>query len=246
MRYGFGRGAPARLMGAAMRVLVLQHEAFEGPAAIGGWLAERQADVTTIHLYRGDLLPSLPHCDLLLIMGGAMSVNDEASLPWLVSEKRFIAAAMEKGIAVLGICLGAQLIASAGGARVYPNGQKEIGWWPLVAGDDNADTFTFPAQLTVFHWHGETFDLPPGARLLASSAACRHQAFQLGRRVIGLQFHLEMTPPAVALLAENCADELAPGGPWVQQGEALLAAPASHYAANGQCLRQLLDYLTAA
>lgn len=232
-------------MGAAMRALVLQHEAFEGPAAIGDWLAERQADVTTVHLYRGDPLPSQPDYDLLLIMGGAMSVNDEADLPWLISEKRFVAAAIAQGKAVLGICLGAQLIASAGGARVYANGQKEIGWWPLVAGDDNADTFTFPTPLTVFHWHGETFELPAGARLLASSAACRHQAFQLGRRVLGLQFHLEMTPPAVALLAENCADELAQGGPWVQQTEALLAAPASHYAANRQCLWQLLDYLVA-
>lgn len=240
-----GHGAPARRMGAAMRVLVLQHEAFEGPAAIGDWLAGRQAEVTTLHLYRGDALPPHPDCDLLLIMGGAMSVNDEASLPWLVAEKRFVAAAMEKGTAVLGICLGAQLIASASGAAVYANSAKEIGWWPVVASDDDADSFHFPEQLTVFHWHGETFDLPPAARLLASSEACRHQAFQLGRRVIGLQFHLEMTPSAVALLAEHCASELAQGGRWVQSGEGLFAVPASYYAANRQCLQQLLDYLVA-
>lgn len=228
-----------------MRVLVLQHEAFEGPAAIGDWLAEQQAQVTTIHLYRGDLLPAQPDCDLLLIMGGAMSVNDEALLPWLASEKRFVAAAIAQGKAVLGICLGAQLIASASGARIYPNEQKEIGWWPITACTDAAPSFTFPEALTVFHWHGETFDLPAGAQLLASSEACRHQAFQLGRRVVGLQFHLEMTPATVALLAEHCADELTAGGPWVQQAAAFLAAPASDFAANKRCLWQLLDYLVA-
>jgi GMP synthase-like glutamine amidotransferase len=135
----------------------------------------------------------------LILMGGPMSANDD--LPWVPHELAAIREALHRGIPVLGVCLGAQLIARALGARVYPNTEKEIGWSPVhftaaAAVDPLFHGFSDPE--TVFQWHAETFDLPPGAEHLAFSSACRHQAFRVGANVYGLQFHLEVTPGIVA------------------------------------------------
>jgi GMP synthase-like glutamine amidotransferase len=127
-----------------------------------------------------------------------MSVNDD--LPFLHREMEFIRQAIARRQPILGICLGAQLIACALGATVRRNSAKEIGWYGLdfteAAGSDRL--FDGLSMETVFHWHGETFDLPPGAELLASSGLCRNQAFRAGERVYGLQFHLEVTPRMIA------------------------------------------------
>jgi GMP synthase-like glutamine amidotransferase len=159
-------------------------------------------------------LPQLNGLDLVIAMGGPMSVNDESTLPWLLSEKRFIRSAVERGIPVLGVCLGAQLVASALGARVYRNAQKEIGWFSIEGTPSTPNTFRFPEKCIAFHWHGETFSLPPGAVRLAKSVACENQAFQIAH-VIGLQFHLETTPESARALLDHCGDELVPG-PYVQ------------------------------
>ena len=172
-----------------------------------------------------------------------MSVNDEAALPWLIAEKAFVAEAERAGTPVLGICLGAQLIASALGARVFPGVEKEIGWFPLQAPAAAPDCFAFPATTTVFHWHGETFDLPPTARLLASSAVCRHQAFQIGRRAIGLQFHLETTPASMASMLAHCADELVPGQRFIASADQIRATPRERVADANSLMGRLLDYL---
>jgi GMP synthase (glutamine-hydrolysing) len=127
-----------------------------------------------------------------------MSANDD--LPWIPPEIATIRAAVHRGIPVLGICLGAQLIARALGARVYRNPEKEIGWSPLqwtAAASADPLFHGFRDPETVFQWHGETFDLPPGAEHLAYSSACRHQAFRTGANVYGIQFHLEVTPEIV-------------------------------------------------
>lgn len=129
--------------------------------------------------------------DFIIAGPGQMSVNDEAELPWLKAEKQFLREAIAGGIPVLGICLGAQLIASSLGAPVYPNPLKEIGWFPIHAEKVPDHCFQFPTDCTVFHWHRETFDLPQDAVQLVRSPACNKQGFQLGRHVIGLQFHLE-------------------------------------------------------
>ena len=131
------------------------------------------------------------------------------NFPWLVSEKQFIREAIRSGKPVLGICLGAQLIASAMGAGVYRNPLKEIGWFPIrgISSNDSS-VFCFPPSMIVFHWHGETFDLPPGATRLAKSDGCENQAFQFGQSVIGLQFHLETTPLAAREMVLNCRNEL--------------------------------------
>jgi GMP synthase-like glutamine amidotransferase len=144
--------------------------------------------------------------------------------------------------AVLGICLGAQLIASALGARVYSGPEKEIGWFPVFAELAVPGTFVLPAMLEAFHWHGETFDLPSGAVHLASSAACRNQAFQIGARTIGLQFHLETTPQSASAMIAHCGTELVPQR-YIQTEAALRGVPGAHYAGINALMNRVLDYL---
>jgi GMP synthase-like glutamine amidotransferase len=226
-----------------MRVHVLQHVPFEGLGSIGACLSQRGARVTYSRFFESAALPALAGIDFIIALGGPMSVNDEERFPWLRAEKQFIAEAIASNKLVLGICLGAQLIANALGSRVYPCSGKEIGWFPVLAAPAAPDTFVFPASMAVFHWHGETFDLPLGAVRLASSAACRNQAFQLGARVIGLQFHLETTPQSAEAMLDNCADELLSPQPCVQSEAALRAVPATRYAGINLMMASVLDYL---
>jgi len=238
-----------------MRAHFLQHVPFEGLGSIEQWLRAAGYAITGTRFFDDPALPDPASIDLLVVMGGPMSVNDEAALAWLVPEKRFVRAAIESGLPVLGVCLGAQLIASAMGARVHPGRQKEIGWFPVHAVPAAAqpvgaaakppapDAFVFPASIDVFHWHGETFDLPAGAVHLARSDACENQAFQLGRSVIGLQFHLETTPQSALAMLEHCRDELQPG-PTVQDEATILAADAGRYRRINDLMADVLGFLT--
>lgn len=223
-----------------LRAHILQHVPFEGPGQIADWLHAQQAQITASRLYAGDPLPALDDFDLLVVMGGPMSVNDVGEYPWLLAETAFILAAIRADKAVLGICLGAQLIASALGSRVYRNPTKEIGWWPV---QPVAAAELFPESFPVFHWHGETFDLPLGAVQLARSGACEQQAFRYGRRAMGLQFHLEMTPHTVQSMIEHGRDELCTA-PWIQPAAAMLAVPEEHYRRTHSVLATLLASLT--
>lgn len=227
-----------------MNVHVLQHAPFEGLAGIEPFLIARGAKIAATRFFENPALPPLEGLDLIVAMGGPMSVNDEAELPWLIDEKRFVREAVKRGIPVLGICLGAQLIASALGARVYHNAQKEIGWFPVETAlrPVGGNQFVFPDKLNVFHWHGETYDLPTGAVHLARSSACKHQAFQVGRRTLALQFHLEVTPAAVQAFVENCGDELRPA-PFIQTKPELLAAPPATYAEINAWMGRIIEYL---
>ncbi len=228
-----------------MKVHILQHVPFEGPGSIGPWLRARGANHSYTRFFDEPTLPALRGLDLVIALGGPMSVNDEAALPWLVDEKRFIREAIVAGVPVLGICLGAQLIASAQGARVYPAPRKEIGWFDIDAVPDPEDVFGFPSRMSVFHWHGETFDLPPGAVPLARSAACKHQAFRIGHRVLALQFHLETTAESLDALVTNCRDELVDGTD-IQTEDRLRAAPAEAFVTINRMMAALLDRLTTA
>lgn len=210
---------------------------------MASWLASRRAQVSYTRFYQDAALSSFGDLDLVIAMGGPMSVNDESEFPWLRPEKQFIGEAIERGVAVLGMCLGAQLITSALGSRVYRNPVKEIGWFPIEAVPHTADAFRFPSACKVFHWHGETFDLPAGAVLLASSTACKNQAFQLKQNVMGLQFHLETTPEGVRGLVENCSGELVPS-PYVQSKPELYAATMGTYARIHGLMNQVLSYIT--
>jgi GMP synthase-like glutamine amidotransferase len=226
-----------------MRVHVLQHVPFEGLGSIEVWLSQRGARVTSTRFFDGAPLPALTGLDLIIALGGPMSVNAEEEHPWLREEKRFLADAVASNLSVLGICLGAQLIAGALGSRVYPNAEREIGWFSVFAEPAAPGVFAFPTRTKVFHWHGETFDLPRGAVHLARSAACCNQAFQMGRRVMGLQFHLETTPASADSIIRHCGAELVPQR-YVQTEAALRGVPAAKYAEINALMIRVLDYLT--
>jgi len=226
-----------------MKVHVLQHVPFEVLGSIEPWLAARGATVYYTRFFESTRLADVADLDLVIALGGPISVNDEAELPWLKEGKRFVAEAVNAGKALLGICLGAQLLASALGARVYPGPHKEIGWFDIESTSDRCDLFRFPRKATVFHWHGETFDLPPGATRLARSAGCENQAFQVGSRAIGLQFHLETTPASAASLIGHCRNELVDGR-FIQSEEELRKAPMAAYAAVNALMAEVLAYLT--
>lgn len=205
-----------------MRVHVLQHVEFEGPAAIEGWAVQAGHPLAKSRLWEGDALPDLAAFDLLVIMGGPMSVNDEESCAWLKQEKALVRNSIESGRAVLGVCLGAQMIASAMGARVYRGREKEIGWFPVRRVSSSGVGALLPEIFTPLHWHGETFDLPAGAVRLAESEAVPNQAFELGSAV-GLQFHLEATPASVQELVANAGHEIQSGKSFQQNPQEILA-----------------------
>jgi GMP synthase-like glutamine amidotransferase len=193
-----------------MRVLAFRHVPFESLGLIEPALRTRHIEVDYADLYQtGALPPDIAVYDALIFLGGPMSVNDD--LAFLRREMEFIRQATERRQPILGICLGAQLIARALGAAVRRNPASEIGWYDLHFTEAAAGDRLFHGLFreTVFHWHGETFDLPPGAELMASSARCRNQAFRIGEAVSALQFHLEVTPEMIAdwcVQDENCGD----------------------------------------
>jgi GMP synthase (glutamine-hydrolysing) len=224
----------------------LQHAAGEGPGQIATWAAANGHRLTATHWYRGEASPDPAAIDFLVIMGGGMNIYQHRDHPWLVPEKALIAQVIGSGKPVLGVCLGAQLIADALGARVYQNPQFEIGWFPirLNAEVPRHPAFShFPDQFTALHWHGDTFELPPGAALLASSEACPQQAFIYRENVVGLQFHAEVRPEDVRLFVQGESGPLPPGK-YVQSFEEILAGDACMPEVHA-LLGEVLDALAA-
>jgi GMP synthase-like glutamine amidotransferase len=226
-----------------MNVHYFQHVPFEDLGSIERWLKTKSARISVTKFYEDANLPELHEIDWLIIMGGPMSVNDEHAYPWLQAEKKFIADAITNGKKVLGICLGAQLIASALGSKVYHNPNKEIGWFPIELVNQNENPnlkHIFPSRLEVFHWHGETFDLPAQAIPFARSEGCDNQAFRIGDRVFGLQFHLEVTPVTVTSLIEQCHSDLIPGR-YIQSAAEMLSSSSKFQSIN-TVMDTLLDH----
>lgn len=231
-----------------MRAHYFQHVPFEGLGSIEPWLLDKGYTLSRTTFYAKDyVFPRLEEIDFLIVMGGPMSVNDENEYPWLGEEIKFIRAYIERWQSrrpLLGICLGAQLIAAALGGPVYANKVQEIGWLEIEnQAPPEPGLYQFPAVCTVFQWHGETFDLPPGARQLARSRHCENQAFQFGEKVIGLQFHLETTAASAQELVENCRAELAVGGQAVQSEAEIMAAKCETYANLNREMTKVLDFL---
>ncbi|MEH2466252.1 type 1 glutamine amidotransferase [Nostoc sp.] len=226
-----------------MRIHYLQHVPFEGLASIEQWLTKKDHILSATKFYHGDSLPSVDDLDWVIVMGGPMNIYEDDKYPWLTLEKHFIAEAIKKNKIVIGICLGSQLIANVLGSKVYKDKEKEIGWYPIkmsIEAQNSAVFASLPPSFTVFHWHGDTFDLPPGAVRIASSEVCANQAFIYGDRVLGLQFHLESTKDSVRQIIENCASELVTGK-YIQEPEEILARD-DDFSNINTAMSKILDY----
>ena len=207
-----------------MRLHYLQHVPFEDLARIEDWAEDRGHEISRTHLFEGQELPGIDEFDWLVIMGGPMNIYEEDKYPWLAREKRFIRDAIASNKIVLGICLGGQLIADVLGGKVRRNLYKEIGWHPVKLTPEGQESRIFsalPNAFMAFHWHGDTFEIPPHALRAAKSESCTNQAFMLGKAV-GLQFHLESSMDSIDHLIENCSDELV-DGKYIQSQEEILS-----------------------
>lgn len=191
-----------------MHIHFIQHVAFEYPGSMVDWAADNNFSTSYTKVFEAVEFPALQSFDMLVILGGPMGVYEEETLPWITAEKTFIQQAMGAGKKVFGICLGAQLIASVLGAKVYPHTAKEIGWWPVHKVTGQPLTSMLPEEFTTFHWHGDTYDLPTGAECLFSSAVCNQQGFVYGRNVAGLQFHMEVKEDLLNGMTEHERSEL--------------------------------------
>ncbi len=194
-----------------MRIHCFQHVEFETPAFLSMWAQGNGHSLTRSLLYAGDNPAAARDFDVLAILGGPMNIYEHDRYPWLSREKEAIRAAIDGNKFVLGICLGGQLVADALGAAVTRNIHKEIGWMPVARETDVASLRpfdVFPARYMAFHWHGDTFGLPPGAVLAGSTEACKNQGFLYKERVVGLQYHLEATRESANNLVDKCGDEL--------------------------------------
>ncbi|AUT01364.1 amidotransferase [Nostoc sp. CENA543] len=229
-----------------MKIHYLQHVPFETPASIEQWALKHKHSLFATRFYAQDSLPTIEDFDWLVVMGGPMNIYEDEQYPWLTQEKRFIAQAIAANKMVIGICLGSQLIADVLGSKVYRGKYKEIGWFPIELTDAARKSTIFgdlPQKFTVFHWHGDTFDLPTGATRLAYSAACQNQAFIYDEKVLGLQFHLESTPESVSQIIENCGDELV-DGKYIQQASEMLT-PADNFTQINTVMFSILDKLAS-
>lgn len=222
-----------------MRAVCLTHVPFEGPGAFATHLPSRGVSLAR-YLVPQVGLPQDPG-ELLIVMGGPMSVND--SDPWIEQETAFIRTAVTSGVPVLGICLGSQFMAKALGAQVRPGRALEIGMTSiqLTEGGKQDPVFdAFPETFPVFEWHGEVFDLPEGCVALAGSAIAPLQAFRYGRRAYGLLFHLEMEQNGIQALTHHCAPDLVRANLIPQE---VLSRALPHLPDLHQMAERLLDHL---
>jgi GMP synthase (glutamine-hydrolysing) len=179
-----------------MNVLIIKHIEVEGPGLIEDHLRREKIPYRTLNLETNPLLPKLDEITHIVLLGGPMNVYEEDRYPFLRREDLFIKEALQRGKKVLGICLGAQLIAKALGTRVYKGPVKEIGWYDISLTEEGTKDPVFqgfPASFSAFQWHGDTFEIPAAGRLLATSSPVPHQAFRYGENAYALQFHLEIT-----------------------------------------------------
>jgi GMP synthase-like glutamine amidotransferase len=232
------------MMAGSLNISCLVHVPFEGPAIIADWAGEKKHRLHLTKLYEDDPFPDRSNTDMVVLMGGPMSVFDYHVHPRMQEEIDWTGDFIRSGKPALGICLGAQIIAASLGAKVYPGKYQEIGWHNvefLPALGDYRIWKDLPESRKAFHWHGDTFDIPRDAIRIAASRAYPNQGFIFGNHVIALQFHLEAAPASVRGLAENCRHQLVPG-PHVQTEEEILEET-RYFESNQRLMFQLLDYL---
>lgn len=228
-----------------MRIHYLQHVPFEGPGSIEQWAYANGHTLSHTRLYAGDHLPALDRFDLLIILGGPMSVHDMYEHVWLKAEKWFIKQVIEVGKPILGICLGAQLLAETLGGSVTKGKEKEIGWFPVTLSPEFTTSELgqhLPEVMEVFHWHGETFTIPDGATRIASSAVCENQGFIYGNNIVALQFHLETTQTSAESLITHGEDELV-SAPFIQNADEMLA-DAQRFTEVNRLMQIIMEHLT--
>lgn len=231
-------------MSSGKHIECFMHVPFEGPGIIADWLAKKGHRIHYTRLYEDPKLPDPATVDLLIIMGGPMDVFDYHIHPWMGDEIEWVKEFIQSGKPILGICLGAQILAAALGEEVYPGPHKEIGWHNLQFLPSLGDYKIFealPDSRKVFHWHGDTFNIPAGATRIASSQAFPNQGFIYGQQVLAFQFHLEVTPESVRALVDNCRNELVEG-PYIQSEKEILSEQ-NYFQSNQELLFKFLDYL---
>lgn len=227
-----------------MLIHAIRHVPYEGLGYIDDWISDTRLQKRETLLTESQELPTPDDFDALVIMGGPMSIHDENLYPWLGMEKKLIKDTIDRGKKVLGICLGSQLVAHCIGGRVYPNLYREIGWFPITKKfffHSWFPLFDERDEMTVLHWHGDTFELPAGAVQLFSSEACENQAFTFEDHVVGLQFHLEMKEENIRNLIGNTHDGLQKQK-YVHDADLLVRGSAEHGENARQVLYTLLDY----
>ncbi|MDX6182436.1 type 1 glutamine amidotransferase [Flavobacterium sp. Fl-77] len=225
-----------------MRIHYLQHVPFEDLGFIENWILENNHTVTHTKFFESQFLPNQESFDWLIILGGSMNIYDEYKFNWLENEKKFIKKTIQNSKIVLGICLGAQLIANCLGAKIIPNKEKEIGWFSIKQINNQSPVFNLiPNNHITFHWHGDTFDLPNESIHLLSSDGCRNQAFLHNTNVLGLQFHLEVSKKSITSMVENCRRDITTGK-YVQSINDILAND-NLIENNKNILFKVLDFL---
>ena len=235
-----------------LKVHYFQHIAGEGFGSCYQFLKQHNAKITATEFFalpvdrslEIEALPQVEDVDLLIIMGGAMSVNDEVNFPWLKIEKRWLRRYLSMGKPAIGSCLGGQLIANALGAAVSRSEKQELGWTGVrKVNYVPAECFELPAEFNVMQWHSETFEIPKGAIHLAENDVCRNQMYQIGKNVLGFQFHPEITPEALNLFLENEEELDHFPGQHMQTQQQLKKTSKNNFIVGNQILNQAIEYV---
>jgi GMP synthase-like glutamine amidotransferase len=228
-----------------MKIHCIRHEPFEGLASIESWTRRNNHQLSCTHTYLNQRFPDDTAFDMLIILGGTASVYEPDKYTWLAAEKKFIQKVINSRKKVFGICLGAQILADMHGAAVYPCRSKETGWFKVTFNRTELPAYSFlPDQLLVFHWHGDTFDIPHTGIRFASSELTPNQGFILGQNILALQFHLEMDLISLKKIIKGAGNQLHAKDEFIQQADQILAL--AHYIeANNELVFRILDQFTS-